>query len=344
MKGKIKIQEVAKSAFFSGKDEDGHSSGLFTSSEGDMKNAGKGGILTLVVGDLHLTDKAEIEAGTSGPGEGGSVLVRANTIKLTDGGKITALSEPLDNTTALSEPLGNAGRVELILTDKLIIRNGFIETKAESADGGNLSITTPSYVYLIDGEITTSVSEEFGGGGNITANTEFIVLDGGRMFAKAKKGKGGNINVTTTGIYNFTGEAIEKIINASSEFGVDGVVVIETPDNGAEEGLFVLPAALFDASTFMNTPCGQRVAENISRFVLVPSEGAANAVADLFASGPLLSQIKEVKQVSNSKGTDHHVMKVALLTGCRPDFNNARENDDDIVYQKSSVVPEHLLF
>jgi filamentous hemagglutinin family protein len=330
--GQLNVK-VTKNAFFSGQDKEGYSSGLFTSSEGQMKNAGKGGILTLVVGDLHLIDKAEINAGTYGPGDGGSVHVRANTIKLTDGGKITALSEAL----------GNAGQVELILTDKLIIRNGFIETKAENADGGDLSITTPSYVYLIDGEITTSVSEEFGEGGNITASPQFIVLDNATMFAKAKKGKGGNINVTTTGIYNFTGEPIEKIINASSEFGVDGVVVIETPDNGAEEGIFALPASLFDATALMNTPCGQRVAENISRFVLVPSEGAANAVADLFASGPLLSQIKEVKQVSNSEGTDHHFMKVALLTGCRPD-SNARDNDDDIVHQKSSVVPEHLLF
>jgi filamentous hemagglutinin family protein len=330
--GQLNVK-VTKNAFFSGQDKDGFSSGLLTDSNGEMENAGKGGILTLVVGDLHLTDKAEINAGTYGPAEGGSVRVRANTIKLTDGGKITALSEAL----------GNAGQIELILTDKLIIRNGSIETKAESADGGNLSITTPSYVYLIDGQITASVSEEFGGGGNITASPQFVILDNAQMFAKAKKGEGGNINVTTTGIYNFTGEAIEEIINASSEFGVDGVVVIDTPDNGAEEGIFALPAALFDASTIMNTPCGQRVAENPSRFVLVQSEGAANAVSDLFASGPLLSQIKEVKQVSNSEGTDHHLMKVALLTGCRLD-SKARENDNNIVPKKSSVVPEHLLF
>ena len=327
--GKLNVK-VTKNAFFSGQDEEGYSSGLFTDSQG----VGEGGILTLVVGDLHITDNAEINAATYGPAKGGSVRVRANTIKLTDGGKITAFSETS----------GNAGQIELILTDKLIIRNGFIETKAESADGGDLSITTPSYIYLIDGQITTSVSEEFGGGGNITANPEFFVLDNAQMFAKAKKGKGGNINVTTTGIYNFTGEAIEKIINASSEFGVDGVVVIDTPDNGAEEGLFALPTTLFDASALMDTPCGQRVAEESpSRFILVPSEGAANAVADLFASGPLLSQIKEVKQVNNSEGTDHHFMKVALLTGCRPDFK-ARENDNDSVPQKSSVVPEHLLF
>ena len=336
--GKINVK-VTKNAFFSGQttqNEKKFSSGLFTSSEGEMENAGKGGILTLVVGDLHLTDKAQINAGTYGPAKGGSVHVRANTIKLTDGGKITARSKAL----------GDAGDIELILTDKLFIHDGFIETKAEHADGGNLRITTPSYVYLIGAQITASVNEEFGGGGNITASPQFIVLENAQMFAKAKKGKGGNINVTTTGIYNFTGEAIEKIINASSEFGVDGVVVIDTPDNGAEEGIFALPAALFDANTFMNTPCGQRVAENISRFVLVPSEGAANAVTDLLASGPLLSQIKEIKQVSNSEGTDHHVMKVmkvALLTGCRPDYK-ARENDNNSVPQKSRVVPEHLLF
>ncbi|EDN66076.1 hypothetical protein BGP_0142 [Beggiatoa sp. PS] len=67
--------------------------------------------------------------------------------------------------------------------------------------------------------------------------------------------------MTTTGIYNFTGEPIAQIISASSEFGVDGIVTINTPDNSAQEGLFTLPASFFDASALMNTACGQRIAK-----------------------------------------------------------------------------------
>jgi len=196
------VVKVAKSATFTGHDqsEDSFRSGLFTTSQGQTDNAGDGGTIVLIAGDLHLIDQAEINAGTYGSAQGGNVSIQSNTLMLTDKAIITAFSEAQ----------GNAGQIAIILEDKLVMRNGSsIETKAESADGGNLTISAPSYVYLINSQITTSVNEDFGGGGNITASPEFVVLSGAQIFAKAKKGKGGNIDVTTTGIYNFTGEAVE---------------------------------------------------------------------------------------------------------------------------------------
>ncbi|MDM8562533.1 hypothetical protein QUF54_04185 [Candidatus Marithioploca araucensis] len=129
-----------------------------------------------------------------------------------------------------------------------------------------------------------------GGGGNIILNPKFVVLDGSQVFAKAKKGAGGNINLTTTGVYNFTGEAIAEIINASSEFGVDGLVTIATPDNNSDEAMFALPATIFDASALLDKPCGQRLAENLSHFIVAASEGTSNEPDDLLSSGLLLSK------------------------------------------------------
>jgi large exoprotein involved in heme utilization and adhesion len=337
--GQLNVK-ATKNAFFSGQDKDGYSSGLFTDSQGEMKNAGKGGILTLVVGDLHLTDQAYIDAGTYGPAEGGSVRVRANTVKLTDGGTITTFSEAL----------GNAGQIELIVTDKLIIRNGTIETKAESADGGDLSITTPSYIYLIDGQITTSVSEEFGQGGNITARSEFIVLDGGRIFAKAKRGKGGNIDVTTTSIYNFTGEPIEEIINASSEFGVDGVVVINSPDENVAEKVLSLSSS-FETEHQMKKPCeamNYKEYLNLSRFEIHTIAGSSQSPYDLNPSrlsrhsttsvNRSAAQTGNVKKIFGKQGLN----SIALLIGC------SRARSEKIVPPTTRVVPrvvpDDLLF
>lgn len=262
-------------------DEDGNKntfrSGIFTTAKSTADNAGNAGSIVLITDELQLSDGAGINAKTVGPGQGGDINIQAQTLQLTNGGTITARSEAQ----------GNAGQIKLTLGDKLLMRNGAIETKAESADGGNLAISATNYVYLINSTITTSVSEEFGGGGNVTAHPQFVVLDDSQIFAKAKKGKGGNIDITTNGIYNFTGEPIAEVINASSEFGVDGVVTIATPDTNAEEGFLVLPNNFFDASALLDNHC-QKMIDNFSSFTVVKSQGVPNAPDDLLPSGMLL--------------------------------------------------------
>ncbi|MCK5719659.1 MAG: filamentous hemagglutinin N-terminal domain-containing protein [Thiomargarita sp.] len=298
---------VTKTANIAGQEpiEEPYASGIFTTSEGQTSNAGSGGTIVFTAENLNLADYAEINAATYGPGQGGNILLKLNGITtLSNNGIITALSEAT----------GNAGQIELVLGDKLIIRNAIIETRAEMADGGNLVVNSPSYIYLINGKITTSVSEEFGGGGNITLSPEFIILDDAQIFAKAKRGKGGNINITTTGIYNFTSEPIENIISASSEFGTDGIVVIDTPDSDADEGLFNLPTVFFDASRFRNTPCSEKVAENISQFTVAKSEGANMSPTDFLASNPIL--FKRIPVADNGKNKPIKYVKVAQFTGC----------------------------
>ncbi|MDM8567727.1 filamentous hemagglutinin N-terminal domain-containing protein [Candidatus Halobeggiatoa sp. HSG11] len=253
---------------------------------------GSGGLLNITTPTMKITESGTIQAGTQLFGNGGYIVLNVGSLQLTESGFITAESRGT----------GFAGDIVLNLNDSLTMKNSFIRTSAIKADGGNLTIKTPSYVYAVDSQITTSVSEDFGGGGNITINPEFIVMDGSTIFAKAKKGAGGNINIATTGIYNFTGESIAQIINASSEFGMDGIVTIETPDNNSDEGLFSLPTTLFDASKFINTPCAQKVAANISSFILTPSEGNSNAVGDLLSSGIALTKLNPVLVGTQKKG------------------------------------------
>jgi len=56
-------------------------------------------------------------------------------------------------------------------------------------------------LYLKEGSITTSVKKEYGNGGNITLNPEFIVLDNSKIIAQADSG---NIDIDTTGLYEFS--------------------------------------------------------------------------------------------------------------------------------------------
>ncbi|HHB93201.1 MAG TPA: filamentous hemagglutinin N-terminal domain-containing protein [Thioploca sp.] len=276
---------------------------ILASSQNTKTNAGDAGNIEMQTGTLQLNDKAEINAETWGTGLGGDIKIQANAIELNNNGTITALSKGT----------GYAGQIELILAERLLVKNSTIETRAESADGGNLTIKNSGFAYLVDSEITTSVSEEFGGGGNITIDLEFVILDRSTIFAKAKKGQGGNINIVATGIYDFIDEPIEEVINASSEFGIDGIVTVKTPDNNSEEGLFSLPTTLFDASKFMNTPCAQKIATNISSFIFTPSEGTSNAIGDILPSGIKLTKLQAPSLTTSN---NQNLPKLVLSNNC----------------------------
>jgi len=253
--GKLTVK-VAKTATLSGQDqsENGFRSGLLTASEGQMDDAGDGGTIVLVVGDLRLAENGEITAETLGPGVGGNINIQAQTVKLTE-----------SSILASSDAQGDAGRVVLAIGDKLQMRNSSIETKAESADGGTMKITAPSYIYLINSQITASVSEERGSGGNITLKPQFIILDNGEILAKAKRGKGGNINIVTTGIYSYRNKPIKDVINASSEFGVDGEVKINSPEVNLDELLVILPGGFIESAE-LPKPCQIEEVSDISTF------------------------------------------------------------------------------
>ncbi|NJO18421.1 MAG: filamentous hemagglutinin N-terminal domain-containing protein [Thioploca sp.] len=183
----------------------------------------------------------------SSSGRGGDVEITTGQLTFADGGALSVSS----NGT------GNAGDIELTLTDKLKMQQGSIRASTARADGGNIKITVPNYLQLTDSNITTSVRAEAGNGGNIALKSAFIIFDHSHIFAQAVGGEGGNINITTTGIYNLSSEPLKQVINASSRFGIDGVVEISSPDQDVTEGLIVLPTTFFDASKLLITQCNK---------------------------------------------------------------------------------------
>lgn len=260
---------------------------ILANASGEMANAGNGGTIRVAAGQLELQDGAQIATSTFGPGqggllditvtqaakfsgqdqsperfssglfttsesgatgEGGTLKLNAQQLTLTDHAKINARSY------SQSE----AGQIQLqIWGEKLVMRNSSITTEAKQADGGDIQITTPGYLHLSQSKITTNVNEDFGQGGNITLKPELLVLSNSQITAQAKQGQGGHIKITTTGLYNFTLEPLTEIINASSEFGIDGEVTITTPDQEAAEGMLVLPSH-FSQSLQLSPPCSSR--------------------------------------------------------------------------------------
>ena len=262
-----------------GQDSRGSRSGVYTSSS--TNSVGNAGNVSIQAGQLNLDGKARINADSHGAGRGGNIEVHARQMVLKGQSKIVADSEST----------GNAGQIAIYVDKSLTLQDSQILTSAQFADGGNLELHSPGYLYLIDSQLSTSVNEDFGGGGNIILNPEFIVLDGSQIFAKAKKGAGGNIDITTTGIYSFTQVPIAEVINASSEFGVDGEVTIQTPDETTDEGLLTLSAEFLDASQLLQGLCNVGI-DSTNHFVVVNYAGNTTVPDDLRTSNPVaLAQI-----------------------------------------------------
>jgi hypothetical protein len=134
-------------------------------------------------------------------------------------------------------------------------------------DCGPLHVGT--LLHLSDhSSLTTSVAASKGNGGNITLNYVLVVLDeGSSIIANALGGQAGNIFIHILG-----GGALfqspDSRIDAFSEFGVEGSVVIDAPDTDIIAGFAGLPANFLDAATVLTQLCAGRSGANVSSLVV----------------------------------------------------------------------------
>jgi large exoprotein involved in heme utilization and adhesion len=168
--------------------------------------------LTITTRSLIVRDEAQVDVRSLSSGKAGNLEITAHSIQLDNRGKLTA--ETMS---------GDGGNIILQDLDLLLMRrNSQISTTAGTAQAG-------------------------GNGGNIEIDTDFIVAvpqENSDIIANAFTGRGGNINITAQGIYGI--ESRPKVtplsdITASSQFGINGVVTINTPDVDPNRGLVNFP-------------------------------------------------------------------------------------------------------
>ncbi|MCP4667817.1 MAG: hypothetical protein GY849_15810, partial [Deltaproteobacteria bacterium] len=180
---------------------------------------------------------------------------------------------------------GEAGAISIIADDYVkLLDNSSLATEAESADGGNIGITAGNILYLLDSEITTSVNKGGGDGGNIDIDPTFVVLNNSRIIADAWGGDGGNISV----IADYFIESADSIVSASSQFGLEGSIDIDSPQVDVTRGLSVLPGAFLDAGQWAVTPCAARSAGDASHLTFTGRDAAPTSLDDWLPSPPLM--------------------------------------------------------
>jgi large exoprotein involved in heme utilization and adhesion len=208
---------------------------------------GGGEITVAATNSVMLRNNSNIASITRSSGTGGDISMKiGGALTVRDQSRISVSS----NLTSTSNSVGNAGNIQVEARSILLDNQGDIHGEATSVNGGDIELNVKDLLLLRHrSRISTSAgtAQAGGNGGNITINAPFIVAvpsENSDITANAFTGRGGNINITTQGIYGlqFRPRATPlSDITASSEFGLNGNVSINTPDVDPSRGLAELP-------------------------------------------------------------------------------------------------------
>jgi filamentous hemagglutinin family protein len=204
--------------------------------------AGQGGI----AGDLNIAARRltvnNSSVTVSNPqGQAGTLTIRAGDIQLRDRAKLIAEAGG-DNQAGITQQAG----IQLLDVNLLLLRDGsLISARAgDSANGGNITINAAN--------------------GFVVA----VLKENSDIIASANRGNGGRIDITAQAIFGL--QVSDRLspfsdINASSEFGISGVISINTLNVDPSQGLVELPTNLVDASRVVAVGCAPDVASQPNR-------------------------------------------------------------------------------
>ncbi|WP_414751996.1 filamentous hemagglutinin N-terminal domain-containing protein [Anabaena sp. CCY 9910] len=214
------------------------------------------GKLTLNAQRLQVTNQAIVGVDHQGIGDAGQLEINADSIRLDNGGSITAATVQ-----------GEGGNV-LINSNDLLLRHG--SSIMTNADG-------------------------IGNGGNMTINSAVILaLENSDIVANAVQGNGGNINITSQSIFGlkYRNElTTESDITASSQFGLNGTVNIYHFGVDPNTALVELPKNTIDPSKQIASGCN---ANTGSSFVATGRGGIPQNPTQEIKSDRTWSDIRDI--------------------------------------------------
>ncbi len=262
-------------------------------------SSGSAGNISLFLTDLLQIDGTDsgIFAGTTATstGQSGTIFIDPELVTLTNGAKISVSS--------LGK--GNGGNIELIAG--LLSLNGGSQISAETAsgEGGNIVLRVRDLLWLRNGSLISATAGNDGNGGNIDLNANFILAfpkENSDIIANAFKGKGGNIKITTQAIFGLQFRprlTPLSDITASSDFGVNGTVNINTPGVDPSKGLTNLPVDISDASKLVTQKC--LADRQGSTFVITGRGGIPASPVDVISGNNLQENVGTTTNQVTSK-------------------------------------------
>jgi filamentous hemagglutinin family protein len=223
----------------------------------ELGNGAGGSVTVNATGPVTIADQGSgLFTTTAGNGAGGNINLRGPAIQLSNGAFISA-------TSAGS---GTAGNITVNAGNQFTMMNSSVTTEAQQSSGGAIKITTtPSgTVELTNSMISASVLDGTGGGGSVNIDPEFVILQNSQILANAVFGPGGNISLTT----NLLLPDSTTVISASSQFGQQGTISIQSPISPASGKIVPLGQKPLIGTTLLTQRCAALMGGNISSFTV----------------------------------------------------------------------------
>jgi|GEM_PF-4811685 len=238
-------------------------SGVFAMSFGT--NAGNAGNISIQAGQIQLRDMAQINSGTSGTGQGGTITIRTDEafsasgygsgvfagstgttsdagkagdidiqtgqIQLADGAQINSFTKGHGEGGSINIRTDKSFSVSGCVTnEKAIFNSGIYSTTHNSGAGGKISVSSQELSLSEKGEISTS-SWGRGQAGDIKLDVGNLELRGGASVASdATLSGGGRITVNAKDTVYLTDSSITTNVSSGIEKGGD--ITIGNPETG----------------------------------------------------------------------------------------------------------------
>ncbi|MEQ9237694.1 two-partner secretion domain-containing protein [Coleofasciculus sp. E2-BRE-01] len=247
-----------------------------------------------------------------GAGDGNNIEVQTPQLVVKNGARITVSTGTTQedlarfssgtygfgaglNITFPDAATGNAGRMRIEADTITLDNRGALIAKTVSGEGGNINLQVEDLIEMRRNSLISA--EAFGGqgdGGNIDIDTEFVVAiedENSDIVADAFGGNGGNITITAQNIFGleFRPQRTPKSdITASSQFGLEGDVVLNTPNIDPSRGLTQLPTQPIDVRGLVAQVCRADVVDNRSQFVMTGRGGLPPKPSELLRGEAVL--------------------------------------------------------
>jgi large exoprotein involved in heme utilization and adhesion len=239
---------------------------------------------------LNVQNEGQVSVSGEGSGPAGNLTVTANDLRL-NRGKITATTNA-----------GEGAKITLRSLNLLLMENkSEISAQAfNNANGGNIDIDARN--------------------GSVVA----VPGQDNDIIARAVRGQGGRINITSSGIFGIEEReptSTTNDINASSQFGLAGSVNINRPDVEPNLTLPELSTVLVDTSLLVNTGCAAFANSQGNSFTITGRGGLPPSPYEPLSPDVVWSDTRipnitaQRNQVTTPPPSDSHVGAIVPATG-----------------------------
>ncbi|MBD1869011.1 filamentous hemagglutinin N-terminal domain-containing protein [Cyanobacteria bacterium FACHB-471] len=318
-------------------------SGLFATTTG----SGDAGNIQVRSPELMVRDQGQIQASTIGEGQGGSLTINAPERILLSNAQLSVaasgdaragnLSIATDNLTlnnssvTVSNPQGQAGTLSIqanqirLLDNARLIAEAGGTGRATNIAQAEIQLREVDLLLLRNHSLISARANGSTDGGNISIDAEdgFVIAvpqENSDIIAIAEQGNGGRIDIAAQQIIGFQ-ESEERSplseINASSEFGSAGTILLNTPIVDLSRGLTELPADVTDASTLIATGCSPTATAqaNQGEFYRTGRGGIAPSPTDVLGSSDVLEDLQPPASWATSTEPSSQVPQVVEAQG-----------------------------